>query len=185
MRDAQVRRQTQARRKGGQHKPRQSEEPSRSEPAEEQEWKDELLGQLMSMSPDAFERLAQRLLREADVTSVHVTRSSHDGGIDVHGVYRLGLVSFPVFVQCKRHRGSVSASMVRDFRGAMAGRGDKGLMITTGTFTADARREATRDGAPPIDLIDGDRLCDLLRQFELGVTIVAVPRVEPSFFSDL
>jgi len=74
-----------------------------------------------------------------------------------------------VFFQCKRYRGSVSPSAVRDFRGAMAGRGDKGLLITTGTFTADAKKEATRDGAPPIDLIDGDRLCDLLKTYDLGV----------------
>jgi restriction system protein len=84
-------------------------------------------------------------------------------------VYRLGLVSFPVFFQCKRYRGSVRPAAVRDFRGAMAGRGDKGLLITTGTFTADAKKEATRDGAPPIDLIDGDRLCDLLKRYDLGV----------------
>jgi len=142
------------------------------EPAEEPNWKEQLLGQLMSMQPDAFERLARRLLREADFDSVNVTGQSGDGGIDGLGVYRLGLVSFPVFFQCKRYRGSVRPSAVRDFRGAMAGRGDKGLLITTGTFTADAKKEATRDGAPPIDLIDGDRLCGLLKQYELGVRTV-------------
>ncbi len=84
------------------------------------------------------------------------------------GVYRLSLVSFPVFFQCKRYKGSVTPDKVRDFRGAMAGRGDKGLLITTGTFTSEAK-EATRDGAPPIDLIDGERLCDLLKEHQLGV----------------
>ena len=136
---------------------------------EERGWKEQLLDQLMGMRPDAFERLAQRLLREADFDSVNVTGKSGDGGIDGLGVYRLGLVSFPVFFQCKRYQGSVGAGAVRDFRGAMAGRGDKGLLITTGTFTADAKREATRDGAPPIDLIDGDRLCELLKRYDLGV----------------
>ena len=135
----------------------------------ERGWKELLLDQLMDMPPDAFERLAQRLLREADFDSVNVTGKSGDGGIDGLGVYRLGLVSFPVFFQCKRYQGSVGAGAVRDFRGAMAGRGDKGLLITTGTFTADAKKEATRDGAPPIDLIDGDRLCDLLKRYDLGV----------------
>lgn len=139
------------------------------EPAGELSWKEHLLGQLMIMRPDAFERLARRLLREADFDSVNVTGQSGDGGIDGLGVYRLGLVSFPVFFQCKRYRGSVGPGAVRDFRGAMAGRGDKGLLITTGSFTADANKEATRDGAPPIDLIDGDRLCGLLKQYELGV----------------
>jgi restriction system protein len=171
---------------------RKARKPAASEdlgPADEPDWKEQLLDQLMSMPPDRFERLAQRLLREADFDSVNVTGKSGDGGIDVLGVYRLGLVSFPVFVQCKRYRGSVSAGAVRDFRGAMAGRGDKGLLITTGTFTADAKREATRDGAPPIDLIDGDRLCDLLKQYELGVSTrtrtVEDMQIEPSFFADI
>ncbi len=152
-------------------------------------WKEQLLDQLMSMRPDAFERLARRLLREADFDSVNVTGQSGDGGIDGLGVYRLGLVSFPVFFQCKRYRGSVSPSAVRDFRGAMAGRGDKGLLITTGSFTADAKKEATRDGAPPIDLIDGDRLCELLKRYELGVTTVTRTvediRIDPAFFNEI
>jgi restriction system protein len=59
----------------------------------------------------------------------------------------------------------------------MIGRSDKGLVITTGTFTADAKREATRDGAPAIDLIDGDFLCDLLKQLKLGVNTELVERV--------
>jgi restriction system protein len=158
------------------------------EPGESQEhtWKEQLLDQLMGMQPDAFERLARRLLREADFDSVNVTGQSGDGGIDGLGVYRLGLVSFPVFFQCKRYRGSVGPGAVRDFRGAMAGRGDKGLLITTGSFTADAKKEAT--GAPPIDLIDGDRLCELLKRYELGVRTeirqVEEVSVEPSFFNE-
>ena len=143
----------------------------------------------MAVHPDAFERLAKRLLREADFDSVNVTGESGDGGIDGLGVYRLGLVSFPVFFQCKRYRGSVGPGAVRDFRGAMAGRGDKGLLITTGTFTADAKREATRDGAPPVDLIDGDRLCELLKRYDLGVRTetrtVEEVRIEQSFFADI
>jgi restriction system protein len=160
-----------------------------AEPAAERSWKEKLLEQLMGIAPDAFERLARRLLREADFDSVNVTGRSGDGGIDGLGVYRLGLVSFPVFFQCKRYRGSVSPSAVRDFRGAMAGRGDKGLLITTGTFTADAKKEATRDGAPPIDLIDGDRLCDLLKRYDLGVhtatRTVEDVTVDAGFFAEI
>jgi restriction system protein len=152
-------------------------------------WKEELLQALVTMAPDAFERLAKRLLREADFDSVNVTGGSGDGGIDGLGIYRLGLVSFPIFFQCKRYRGAVGSGAVRDFRGAMAGRGDKGLLITTGSFTADAKKEATRDGAPPIDLIDGDRLCDLLKTYEIGVgtTVRQVEdvTVDASFFADL
>ena len=102
------------------------------------------------------------------------------------GVYRLSLVSFPIYFQCKRYKGSVSAGTVRDFRGAMAGRGEKGLLVTTGTFTRSAREESSRDGAPPVELIDGDDLCGLLKEYELGVRtrVRQVEDVEltPDFF---
>ena len=133
------------------------------------EWKEELLSTLQNISPDQFERLARRLLREAGFVSATVTGKAGDGGIDGIGVYRVSLLSFPVFFQCKRYVGSVGSGAVRDFRGAMSGRGEKGLLITTGTYTPEAKRESTRDGAPPVDLIDGDQLCDLLKQYELGV----------------
>jgi len=152
-------------------------DPTGSASDETADWKQTLLEAVMAAPPDKFERLAKRLLREAGFISATVTGRSGDGGIDGLGVYRLSLVSFPVFYQCKRYRGSVSSGAVRDFRGAMAGRGDKGLLITTGSFTADAKAEATRDGAPPVDLIDGDRLCDLLKEYELGVR-TAVRQVE-------
>ena len=134
-------------------------------------WQQRLLEQVMRLTPDEFERLAQRLLREEGFVNTEVTGRSHDGGIDGRGVYRLSLLSFPVFFQCKRYSGSVSAGAVRDFRGAMAGRGDQGLLITTGTFTSAARAEARRDGAPPIDLIDGMELCELLKNLRLGVEV--------------
>lgn len=135
------------------------------------DWKDQLLQRLLRLTSEGFERLAQRLLREAGFVNVSVLGRTGDGGIDGVGVYRLSLVSFPVFFQCKRYKGTVGSGVVRDFRGAMAGRGEKGLLITTGRFTADAVSEATRDGAPPVELIDGERLCDLLQQYELGVTV--------------
>ena len=157
------------------------------EGAGRRDWKEQLIEQLLAILPDRFERLSRRLLREAGFVSATVTGRSGDGGIDGIGVYRLSLVSFPVFFQCKRYKGSVGASAVRDFRGAMSGRGDKGLLITTGSFTADAKQEATRDGAPPVDLIDGDRLCGLLKEYELGVTIRQIEDVEvvPEFFADI
>lgn len=156
---------------------------------EEHDWREQLLDVLMSTTPDAFERLSQRLLREAGFISATVTGRTGDGGIDGLGIYRMSLVSFPVFFQCKRYRGSVGAGAVRDFRGAMAGRGDKGLLITTGTFTGEAKAEATRDGAPPVDLIDGRRLCDLLKEYDLGVRtetrVVEDVSVDKEFFADL
>jgi restriction system protein len=149
-------------------------------------WKETLLGRLLVMTPDAFERLAQRLLKEAGFRNVEVLGKAGDGGLDGVGVYRLSLVSFPVFFQCKRWKGVVGPHDVRDFRGAMSGRGEKGLLITTGTFSKDARAEATRDGAPPVELIDGDDLCDLLKEYAIGVRttprIVEEVEVEDGFF---
>lgn len=135
------------------------------------DWKEQLLDRLGKLSPTGFEQLTGRLLTAAGFHDVDVLGQSGDGGIDCVGMYRLSLVSFPTYVQCKRYQGSVSASMVRDLRGAMVGRGDRGLLITTGTFTKAARSEATRDGAPPIELIDGEALCDLLKDYELGVRV--------------
>jgi restriction system protein len=143
----------------------------------EETWKDVLLHALGQMKPDAFERLAQRLLREAGFIKVEVTGRSGDGGIDGLGVLRVNLLSFQVLFQCKRYQGTVGAGTVRDFRGAMVGRCDKGLVITTGTFSSDAKREATRDGAPAIDLIDGDLLCDLLKQLKLGIQVQMVENI--------
>jgi restriction system protein len=130
------------------------------------------------LAPAAFERLAMRLLRESGFVHAEVTGRSGDGGIDGKGIAQMaGVLSFHVVFQCKRYKGAVSAGQVRDFRGAMVGRADKGLFITTGRFTRDAVAEATREGAPPIDLIDGDRLADMLKALKLGVRTEVVERV--------
>ncbi len=144
---------------------------------ESPDWKTALLETLQQLPADRFERLAQRLLREAGFISVEVTGRSGDGGIDGVGTLRLSLMSFPMYFQCKRWRGSVGPDKVRDFRGAMAGRGDKGVLITTGTFTREAQREARREGAPQIDLIDGDELCNQLKKNGLGGTVETVEQV--------
>ncbi|AWX59346.1 restriction endonuclease [Brevibacillus brevis] len=139
---------------------------------EQFEWKDSLLEIVKQIPPDSFERLCMRLLRESGFTHVTVTGKSGDGGIDGKGVVKIGgLLSFHVVFQCKRYRDSVSSAVIRDFRGAMQGRADKGLIITTGTFTRDARLEAQRDGASPIDLIDGDQLTEKLKETRLGVHV--------------
>ena len=130
------------------------------------------------LDPAAFERLTMRLLRESGFVHAEVTGRSGDGGIDGKGIARMaGVLSFHVVFQCKRYQGAVSSGQVRDFRGAMVGRADKGLLITTGRFTRDAVAEATREGAPPIDLIDGDRLADMLKSLKLGVRTEIVERV--------
>ncbi len=152
-----------------------------------EKWRDVLLDELLAIPPSGFERLCQRLLRESGFTKVEVTGRSGDGGIDGIGVLRISLLSFQVFFQCKRYKGSVGAEEVRSFRGAMVGRTDKGLLITTGTYTSGAKKEATRDGAPVIDLIDGDQLCILLKDLKLGVSTQQVEEVsiDPQWFSEI
>ena len=154
---------------------------------DDQDWESVLLGTLRSMAPDAFERLCQLMLRESGFTRVEVTGRTGDGGIDGAGVLRVNLISFHVRFQCKRYAGSVGAREIRDFRGAMVGRADKGLFITTGAFTKEAQREAVRDGAPAIDLIDGSELCSLLKDLGLGVSTKTVQEIipEPEFFEAL
>lgn len=142
-------------------------------------WQDKLLATLQSMDPVAFERLCQRILRESGFIEVEVTKRTGDGGIDGHGTIRLaGLISFNVLFQSKRYKGNIGSDVVRDFRGAMVGRADKGVIISTGGFTLEARREATRDGAPPIDLIDGRLLVEKLKELRLGVKTSVVEHVE-------
>lgn len=161
-----------------------------NEPSAEIEWQEQLLDVILKMSPSAFERLVQRLLRESGFVQVEVTGQSGDGGIDGHGIMRLGgLLSFHVIFQAKRWKGAVGAGQVRDFRGAMVGRADKGLLITTGAFTKDAIKEATRDGAPAIDLVDGDQLLEKLKQLSLGVTTKKIEveqvSIDPNWFGSL
>ena len=148
-------------------------------PEEEQEWKSKLHRILThELDAAAFERLTQRILRESGFVSVEVTGRTGDGGIDGKGIARIhGFMSFHVIFQCKKYQGSVSAGAIRDFRGAMVGRADKGLFITTGTFTPAAVKEATRDGAPPIDLVDGDAFAEKLKELSLGVSREMVENV--------
>ncbi|MBK7360838.1 MAG: restriction endonuclease [Micavibrio sp.] len=160
---------------------------SEEDGADEEDWKENLLNVLKEMDPSAFERLCQRILRENGFTKVQVTGRSGDGGIDGIGILRINLLSFHVSFQCKRYKDSVGAGAIRDFRGAMVGRGDKGLFITTGSYTPDARKEASRDGAPAIDLIDGEELCDLLKDLKLGVHTEMTEKVmlKPEWFKDI
>ena len=144
----------------------------------EEQWKADLLGTLRDIDPSAFERLCCLLLREQGFKRVEVTGRSGDGGIDGTAILRLNnLLSFHVSYQCKRYAGTVGPGSIRDFRGALAGRADKGLLITTGTFTREAKREAVREGAMAIDLIDGNELCSLLRDKNLGTVTEMIERV--------
>ena len=144
-----------------------------------------LLEIIRSLKSDAFERLSQRLLRESGFQHVTVTGRSGDGGIDGVGTLQINpFVSFTVLFQCKKYQGVVTPSHVRDFRGAMMGRADKGIIITTGTFTLEAKKEAHRDGVPPIELVDGDSLVDMFERLEIGLIPKQTYEVDERFFEE-
>lgn len=146
-------------------------------------YREAVAARLLGLPPAGFERFCQRLLRESGFEEVSVTGRSGDGGIDGVGILQVNpLVSFKVLFQCKRYSGSVTPSQVRDFRGAMMGRADKGIIITTGSFTSEARKEAVRDGVPAIELVDGEKLIGMLEQLELGLRPQRTFEVDGSFF---
>lgn len=139
---------------------------------EPNEWQEELLDEIKKITPGDFEKLCQRLLREAGFVQVIVTGRTGDGGIDGRGIIKIGgFLSFRVIFQCKRYKGAVSSKDIREFKGTMAGRADKGLFLTTGIFTRDAKFEASRDGAPPVDLVDGREFAQKMKELGLGVKI--------------
>lgn len=151
----------------------------KTEELEDFNWQDTLIETMRNINPDQFERLCQRLLRELGFVNVEVIGRTNDGGIDGKGIIKLGgVLSYHVVFQAKRYQGSVSSSVIRDFRGAMSGRADKGLILTTGSFTREAKKEATRDGATPIDLIDGNEFAERLKELGLGVTVEMVEEVK-------
>lgn len=143
-----------------------------------------LLELLKKVTPEGFERICARLLRESGFEKVTVTGRPRDEGIDGIGVLQVNpFVSFKVLFQCKRYKGAVSRAQVGDFRNAMIGRADKGIIITTGTFTADARKEADRDGAPPVELVDGDKLVEMFERVALGLKQRTVYDLDHAFFA--
>jgi restriction system protein len=145
--------------------------------------KTQLLSLLQTMTSHGFENFCKYLLRVYGFEKVEVTPVGKDGGIDGYGVLQLNpFVSFKVIFQCKRYLGTVSRAQVGDLRNAMIGRADKGIMITTGIFSEDAKREASREGAPPIELIDGQQLISMLEKEEIGVKPRTVYDIDYAFF---
>jgi restriction system protein len=143
----------------------------------------DLLQVLQNLTPEGFEKICQRLLRESGFEKVVVTGQSHDGGIDGYGTLEMNpFVSFKVLFQCKRYKGTVSRAQVGDFRNAMIGRAEKGIIMTTGTFSTDAIKEANREGAPQVELVDGEKLVEMFKRVELGVKPRTVYEVDLPFF---
>lgn len=144
----------------------------------ERDWREDLMEILKSLNPYGFEKLTQRILREKGFTDVKITQRSHDGGLDGKGILRMNnLVSVPIIFECKRYTHPVGAEKIRNFRGAMEGRADRGLFITTSTFTREAIEESKREGAKFIDLIDGEQFVDLLKELRLGIKIEYVEKI--------
>ena len=147
-------------------------------------YKTELLNILQNLPPNGFERMCQRLLRESGFEQVKVTGKTGDGGIDGHGIFQENVfVSSRVLFQCKRYKGSISASQIRDFRGSMIGRADKGIIITTGYFTKKAKEEALRV-LPLIEMIDGEKLIRLFENLEIGLKPKTDYDIDYEFFED-
>ena len=168
-----------------QQKTKQNEETESKDFEEDQAHRIKLLEILKSLSPDGFERLCQRLLRASGFKKVVVKGRSGDGGIDGEGILEINpLVSLKVIFQSKRYKDSVSTSQIRDFRGAMQGRAEKGIFITTGRFTTEAKKEAIREGVPPIELVDGHKLVQLFEQKQLGLKPKTVYDIDDSFFDE-
>ena len=144
---------------------------------------DVLLNILKGLSPSGFEKICKRLLTEVGIHDVQVTPQTGDQGVDGIGVIKINeVVGFNVIFQCKRYKDTISPHHVRDFRGTMQGRADKGMIITTGRFSKEAKKEAVRDGVPPIELIDGERLVSLFEKYLLGLKPKTVYDVVPDFF---
>ena len=149
----------------------------------EESWKSALMKVLLELDPLAFERLCRHLLMATGIDEVEVTPGSHDGGIDGTGQLRIGLVSFRVAFQAKRWKGTVGPDVVQKMQGAMTSDVDRGFVITTGHFSPAAQRQARTPGARPVELVDGERLCDLLVEHELGVR--SMVQVDREWFENL
>ncbi len=155
-------------------------------PDEVKPWRQRLQEILQTMDPYGFERLTQRILRECGFTQVEVTKKSGDGGIDGTGKLRInGLFSFNVAFQCKRYSGIVGAGDIRDFRGSLNNNIEKGLLITTGTFSKAAKLEAVDPGKRLIDLMDGEELIDKIVEYNIGVHEVRNYEIDEEFFKKI
>lgn len=169
--------------KNGSSKP---QDPETEHSMESKSWREQITDILFSMRPYAFEKLAQRLLRECGFSDVEVTKKSGDGGIDGTGKLRInGIFSFNVAFQCKRYKGAVGAPEIRDFRGSLSTSIEKGVLITTGSFTRAALEEASSEVKRLIDLMDGEELINKLAEYGIGLNEVKSYEVDMDFFNSL
>ena len=148
-------------------------------------YKEELISILRSLSPRGFEELCLLLLRENGIENLKLTKQGRDGGIDGIGTLRINpVVSFKVLFQCKRYnnKNPIKREQIGDFRNAMMGRAEKGIFITTGYFSSESEREATREGATQIELVDCDKLLEMFVKTELGLKPITTYEIDRQFF---
>jgi restriction system protein len=144
-----------------------------------------LIDVLRQLSPTGFEKVCRELLRESGFENVEITASGADDGIDGYGNWELNpFMSFKVMFQCKRYKEdrSVSRAQVGDFRNAMMGRAEKGIFMTTSTFSNAATQEAKREGVPQIELVDGERLVKMFEKVQLGLVKKEIFAVDHAYF---
>jgi len=149
------------------------------------DYKKKVLEYLRAMSPKNFERFCLYLLRVNAFENLQLTGKSHDEGIDGIAILRINpVISFRVLFQAKRYKegNNVSRVQIGDFRNAMIGRADKGIFITTSKFTSEAIKEAYRDGAPQVELVDSDKLINMMELSQIGLKQVTTYEVDPVFF---
>lgn len=160
-------------------------EPEDSEQSDEDQEFERFIAVLQSLSASGFERLCLRLLRVAGFDRLEVTGRANDGGVDGVGVLQVNdLVSFNVVFQCKKWVAPVPPKEIRDLRGAMAGRADKAIFLTTSHFSQNAKDEAIRPGADPVELVDGEKLYEMFRKYELGLRPRTVYDIDSAFFDN-
>ena len=161
------------------------EEKIDDEVVEDEAHSSQLIDILKSLNAAGFEKICKRFLTEIGIHDIVITGRSGDQGIDGTGIIKLNdVVNFNIVFQCKKYKDAVAPHHVRDFRGAMQGRADKGLILTTGRFTAEAKKEASRDGVPPIELIDGERLISLFEKYQIGLRPVTIYEIDQEFFKN-
>ena len=122
------------------------------------------------MDPFKFEQLVKLLLEEMGYENVATTSPTNDKGVDVVGTIELGISAVREVIQVKRHRGTIGRPVLDQLRGSLHRfNAVRGTIITTGRFSKGAEDAAFERGAPPITLIDGERLLDLLFEYQIGV----------------
>ncbi len=145
--------------------------------------KENLLEILQNLTPFGFEKICLELLRESGFDNLIHTAATRDGGFDGYGTLELNqFISIKVLFQFKRYKGTVSRAQVGDFRNAMMGRAEKGIMLTTGIFSQDAWEEADRVSEYKIELVDGIKLVKMFQKAGVGVKPETIYKVDISFF---